>query len=335
MFQKKIEAVHDSFSSFRELETLQVNLGDLCNLSCGHCHHGASPHGTRIMAREVMARVTAFLARHPGLVLDITGGCPEMNPHFRHFVEATAGHATRRIVRSNLAIALEPGMEWLPDFYRQQELVVMASLPCYQAENVDSQRGRGVFERSIEALRRLNRLGYGRDRELHLVYNPASSRVAGSRESLEEHYRVELQERFGVSFSRLHCMNNAPIGRFRNDLERKGTYRRYLEQLAQLFNPLAAGQIMCRTLVSVGWDGTLYNCDFNLAAALPLQDAYGSPVPIELIDAAIVPGSPIRTAEHCFSCTAGQGSGCGGSAPEAAIRAQRPASRDEAGVAAC
>jgi radical SAM/Cys-rich protein len=328
LFKDTLETVDASYSRFNRLDTLQVNLGDLCNLSCTHCHHNASPAGRRIMGREVIDGIDAFLARHPGLILDITGGCPEMNPDFRHLIETTRGLAERRIVRSNLAIALEAGMEWLPDFYREHELVVMASLPCYGAENVDRQRGNGVFSRSIEALRRLNLQGYGSDRELHLVYNPGSDFVAGSRETLEQHYRAELQQRYGIRFSRLHCMNNAPIGRFRDILERKGTYRRYIENLAGKFNPQASAQIMCRTLISVGWDGRLYDCDFNLAAALPMTRADGSPLTIRQIDEALAKGRAIRMADHCFSCTAGEGSGCGGSV------AASSAARNQ-GVAAC
>lgn len=335
LFKKKVEAVDPRFSRFHKLETLQVNLGDLCNLSCAHCHHHASPRGVRIMGRAVMEKIAAFLARCPGLTLDITGGCPEMNPDFRHFVEATAGFAARRIIRSNLAIALEPGMEWLPDFYREQALVVMASLPCYEPENVEKQRGNGVFIRSIEVLRRLNRQGYGSDLELHLVHNPGNGSVSGSRAVLEQHYRAELLQRFGVTFSRLHCMNNTPIGRFRDNLERRGTYQRYIEHLAEKFNPQATERIMCRTLVSVGWDGVLYNCDFNLADALPLQRLDGSLVTIDRIDEAIVLGSGIRMAEHCFSCTAGEGSGCGGSLATSGNKVYVSANMHDQGVSVC
>lgn len=335
LFKKKVEAEDDRFTRFHTLETLQVNLGDLCNLRCAHCHHHASPQGTRIMGRYVMDKIAGFLARHPGLTLDITGGCPEMNPDFRYFVEATTGHAARRIIRSNLAIALEPGMEWLPDFYREQALVVMASLPCYERENVEKQRGSGVFNRSIEVLRRLNRQGYGSNLELHLVHNPDNGSISGSRDMLELHYRKELLQRFGVTFSRLHCMNNTPIGRFRDSLELKGTYQRYIEHLADKFNPQATERIMCRTLVSVGWDGVLYNCDFNLAAALPLKRTDGSLVTIDHIDEAIVPGSGIRMAEHCFSCTAGEGSGCGGSLTETGNKAFVSANRHDQGVNLC
>lgn len=335
LFRTKVAAVDSRFTTFTSLETLQVNLGDLCNLSCAHCHHNASPRGVRIMGHDVMDRIVAFLKYNPGLTLDITGGCPEMNPGFRSFVETTAGLAARRIVRSNLAIALEPGMEWLPDFYRGQELVVMASLPCYEADNVERQRGDGVFNRSIEVLRRLNKQGYGRDRELHLVHNPGNGSVAGSREVLEKYYRTEMLQQFGISFNSLHCMNNTPIGRFRDHLERTGTYRRYIEHLAEKFNPEASEQIMCRTLISVGWDGRLYNCDFNLAAGLPLQRPDGSTLSIDAIAEVTRSGSPIRMAEHCFSCTAGQGSGCGGTAKQPNASTTVAAQQHEQSVAAC
>lgn len=335
LFRTKVAAVDCRFTTFTTLETLQVNLGDLCNLSCAHCHHSASPRGIRIMRRDIMDRIVAFLKQNPGLTLDITGGCPEMNPDFRYFVEATAGLAVRRIVRSNLAIALEPGMEWLPGFYREQELVVMASLPCYEADNVEKQRGDGAFNRSIEVLRRLNKQGYGRNLELHLVHNPGNGSVAGSRDVLEKHYRKELLQQFGISFNSLHCMNNTPIGRFRDHLERKGTYQHYIEHLAEKFNPEASEQIMCRTLISVGWDGGLFNCDFNLAAGLPLQRENGSLVTIDSINEVTFSGSAIRMAEHCFSCTAGQGSGCGGTVVQSDTSTSATKKHDNPGVSAC
>lgn len=311
-FLKRIAAVDRKLALFHKLQTLQVNLGDRCHLRCLHCHHDASPHGTRVMGREVMDHIVRFMEGHPELVLDITGGCPEMNPEFRYFVEATEGLAKRRIIRSNLTIALEPGMEWLPEFYRDQGLVVMASLPCYEPENVDAQRGRGTFSGSIAVLRHLNRLGYGDSLELHFVYNPGGRFLAAGSEKLEEHYRRELLERFGIRFSTLHCMNNVPLGRYRKILEAEGTYDDYLECLTDKFNPDAVARIMCRTLLSVGWDGTLYNCDFNLAAGLPLHRRDGTVSGILSIEEAIEPGKAITMADHCFTCTAGNGSGCGG-----------------------
>ncbi len=312
MFKQKVAALDDRYTTFDRLETLQVNLGDLCNMSCVHCHHNASPHGTRIMNRAVMDSIALFLGSHPGLTLDITGGCPEMNPDFRYFVEITSGLAKRRIIRSNLTIALEQGMEWLPDFYREHKLVVMASLPCYELENVDKQRGSGAFSNSIKALRRLNQRGYGTDRELHLVYNPGGSGVAGAQEVLEQQYRQEMLQRFGVRFNKLHCMNNVPLGRFRTFLEKAGKYRSYIDTLSNKFNPETVDKIMCRTLISVGWDGTLYNCDFNQAAGLPLHKADTTIADIMQSEELIASGSPIVMADHCFSCTAGHGSGCGG-----------------------
>ncbi len=334
-FINRVAAVDDRYTSFHRLNTLQVNLGDLCNLSCIHCHHKASPNGIRIMGRDVMDRISGFLTRHPGLTLDITGGCPEMNPDFRYFIETTAGLAERRIIRSNLTIVLESGMEWLPEFYREQCLIVMASLPCYELENVEKQRGGGVFNQSIEALRRLNCQGYGRERELHLVYNPDNNSVSGSRDILEQHYRQELLHNFGISFNRLHTMNNTPIGRFRDHLERTGAYHQYIAHLAEKFNPLATEGIMCRTLISVGWDGILYNCDFNLAASLPLMIEDGTHASIDRIDEMIAAGSTIRMAEHCFSCTAGHGSGCGGMFSETTRKTMVAADRDYQEPAPC
>lgn len=334
-FRSQVESVDVRRTAFNKLETLQVNLGDLCNLSCAHCHHSASPRGVRIMGRTVMDRIVAFLSGYPGLILDITGGCPEMNPDFRYFIEETSGFADRRIIRSNLTIALEPGMEWLPDYYRQHELVVMASLPCYELENVERQRGRGVFNRSIEVLQQLNRQGYGNDLELHLVHNPGNGSLSGSRDMLESHYRKELYQHFGISFSRLHCMNNTPLGRFRDQLERKGTYRKYIEHLAEKFNPSATENIMCRSLISVGWDGVLYNCDFNLAAGLPLTRKDGALATIDQIDEVIKPGSDILMAEHCYSCTAGQGSGCGGVLTEISDQAHAATEKHKPDVSIC
>lgn len=311
-FKEKLREIDPLFVTFDSLQTLQVNLGNLCNLGCAHCHVGASPTGDRIMGSEVVEKIVGFLARRQGIILDITGGCPEMNPHFRSLVEATAGLSPRRIVRSNLAIMTEPGMEWLPSFCRDQRLVIIASLPCYLEENVDAQRGRGVFSRSIEALKALNALGYGDTFELNLVYNPGGDFLPGSQQGLEDAYRTELAARHGIRFNSLFTITNAPIGRFREYLEAKGTYERYLAMLATRFNPDAARTIMCRTLVSVDWKGFLYNCDFNQASGLPITGANGDILKIDDLEEAARTGAELFLAQHCYCCTAGEGSSCTG-----------------------
>lgn len=311
-FKERLQKIDPVYITFDTLQTLQVNLGNLCNLSCTHCHVGASPQGKRIMEREVMEKIIDFLDRKPGVTLDITGGCPEMNPHFRHLIEATDGLSPRRIVRSNLTIMTEPGMEWLPEFYRRHGLVITASLPCYMEENVDRQRGRGVYSRSIAALKMLNRLGYGTELELNLVYNPGGDFISGSQKQLEMAYKAEMLERHGIVFKRLYTITNAPIGRFREHLEARGAYDRYLNLLATSFNPDAAGNIMCRTLVSVDWKGFLYNCDFNQATGLPITGNDGRILRIDDLEEAARKGSELFLTQHCYCCTAGEGSSCTG-----------------------
>ncbi|MCM2358164.1 MAG: arsenosugar biosynthesis radical SAM protein ArsS [Geobacteraceae bacterium] len=312
-FKERLKEINPVYLKFDTLQTLQVNLGNLCNLSCRHCHVGASPRGTRVMEREVMARIIGFLSRQPGITLDITGGCPELNPHFSFLIEATEGLSPRRMVRSNLAIMTEPGMERLPEFYRRHRLVVIASLPCYLEENVDRQRGEGVYARSIAALRRLNEIGYGKELELNLVYNPGGDFIPGSQRELEAAYKTELLERHGICFNHLYTIANAPIGRFREYLEAKGAYERYMNLLATSFNPDAAGQIMCRTLVSVDWKGFLYNCDFNQASGLPITGEDGGILKIDDLEEAARSGNELFLAQHCYCCTAGEGSSCTGS----------------------
>jgi radical SAM/Cys-rich protein len=311
-FKERIREINPIFVKFDTLQTLQVNLGDLCNLSCSHCHVGASPGGSKLMGRRVMAKVAGFLVQKPGLTLDITGGCPELNPNFRSFIQATAGLSPRRIVRSNLTIMTEPGMEWLPAFCRDQGLVITASLPCYLEENCDRQRGKGVYHRSIAALKRLNVLGYGRELELNLVYNPGDGVIPGVQQDLELAYKREMLERHGITFNHLHTIANAPIGRFKEYLVAQGAYDRYLNLLATSFNPETAGNIMCRTLVSVDWKGFLYNCDFNQAIGLPIIGEDGSILKIDDLEEAGRWGNELFLAQHCYCCTAGEGSSCFG-----------------------
>ena len=312
-FKERLQEINPVYITFDRLQTIQVNLGDRCNLACSHCHVGASPQGMKLMGREVMAKIAGFLARQPGVTLDITGGCPEMHPDFRFLIETTEGLSPRRILRSNLAIMTEPGMEWLPGFCSDHGLVIIASLPCYLEENVDRQRGTGVYARSITALRALNENGYGDALELDLVYNPGGDFVAGSQKELEDAYKKELRERHGIRFNSLYTITNAPIGRFRDFLEARGAYDRYLSLLAGSFNPDAAGHIMCRTLVSIDWQGVLYNCDFNQACGLPITGPDGRVVRVDDLESAARTGNELFLAQHCYCCTAGEGSSCTGS----------------------
>jgi radical SAM/Cys-rich protein len=311
-FKERLREIDPGLIRFEKLQTLQVNLGNLCNMRCAHCHIDASPAGGKIMGPPVIDKIAEVMTRMPGVTLDITGGCPEMNPHFRRLVESTAGLSPRRIVRSNLTILTERGFEWLPEFLREQRLVVTASLPCYLEENVDRQRGQGTHARSLSALRRLNALGYGDELELDLVYNPGGEFIPGSQQDLENAYRKELAEKYGIRFNHLFTITNAPIGRFREDLEARGIYERYLNLLATRFNPDAAQNIMCRTLVSVDWEGFLYNCDFNQALGLPITGGNGEILKIDDLATAAKSGKELVLSEHCYCCTAGEGSSCTG-----------------------
>lgn len=311
-FTERLKEVNPDFITFDTLGTLQINLGNLCNLNCAHCHVNASAIGTKVMGKEVMEKIAGCLSRRKDLTLDITGGCPEMNPDFRFLIERTDGLCKRRILRSNLAIMAETGMEWLPEFCRRHELVITASLPCYLEENVDRQRGKGVYAKSIGVLKELNRIGYGNGLELNLVYNPVEQYLPGSQRELEIGYKTELFSRHGIMFHNLYTITNAPIGRFKEYLEAQGSYDRYINLLATRFNPAAAGSIMCRTLISVGWQGLIYNCDFNQAMGIPVAADHGAPLTIDDLEEAAMEGREIHLSQHCYCCTAGEGSSCTG-----------------------
>lgn len=311
-FKDRLQAVNPEFETFERLQTLQVNLGNLCNLNCSHCHVDASRRGSEIMGRVIMDQIAGFLARHPGLTLDMTGGCPEMNPDFRYLIEQTERLAPRRMLRSNLAIMAEPGWQWLPEFCRSHNLTIIGSLPCYLEENVDNQRGAGVYQRSITVLKQLNSLGYGTEVELNLVYNPGGDFIPGSQSGLEAAYKQQLLERHGILFNNLFTITNAPIGRFREHLETNGAYAGYLNLLAGNFNPEAAGNIMCRSLISVDWQGKIYNCDFNQALGMAITADDGTGITISALDSTGMNGRHIELAQHCYCCTAGEGSSCTG-----------------------
>ena len=312
LFKDRLQAVNPEYETFESLQTLQVNLGNLCNLNCSHCHVKASLRGTEVMEVAVMEQIVRFLTKRQDLILDITGGCPEMNPYFRYFIEQTEGLVSRRLLRSNLAIIAEPGWEWLPEFCRTHKLIIIGSLPCYLEENVDSQRGSGVYQKSIQVLKQLNALGYGSGLELNLVYNPGGDFVPGLQAGLEKAYKAELSTRHGIVFNNLFTITNAPIGRFREQLEANGSYAEYLRLLAGRFNPEAAGNIMCRTLISVDWQGKIYNCDFNQALAMPITADDGSEITISELDDGRMNGRKILLSQHCYCCTAGEGSSCTG-----------------------
>jgi len=305
----------------RRLDTLQVNVGYRCNQSCVHCHVGASPQRTEEMAGETVDLVVALLAHRHISTLDITGGAPELNPHFRRLVHAARDLGVRVIDRCNLTILEVAGQEDLAEFLKLEQVEIVASLPCYLADNVDRQRGKGVFESSIRGLRRLNALGYGREgtgQILNLVYNPQGPSLPPPQEALEADYRRELADKFGIVFNRLFTLANMPIQRFGSTLVSKGEFDRYMALLRQAHRDDNLDSVMCRDLVSVDWRGHLYDCDFNQMLDLPLTGPDGVRRRLENLLTDDLDDNPIQVAGHCYGCTAGQGSSCGGALKEAA-----------------
>ena len=294
------------------VRTIQVNVGKLCNQACHHCHVDAGPRRTEIMTRATAERVIEILAASPAVTtLDITGGAPELNPNFTMLVERARALGRIVIVRCNLTVTLEPAMEWLVDFYWRSRVELICSLPCYTAENVDQQRGIGVFEKSIVALRQLNAVGFGRgEMRLDLVYNPLGASLPPPQAELEAQYRSELASNFGVTFDRLLTITNMPIARFAHQLAATGDHANYMSLLVNHFNPSTVDALMCRSLVSIGWDGKLYDCDFNQMLKIPLGGA--DRTIWNIADVAALTGKRIATASHCFGCTAGAGSSCSG-----------------------
>lgn len=320
-----------------DIRTIQVNVGLKCNLACHHCHVESGPKRTEEMNWDTMEMVLEAARLAGAQTVDITGGAPEMNPHFRRFVAAARAQGHEVIVRTNLTIALEAGYEDLPEFFRAQRVHLFASLPCYLEVNVDKQRGRHVYVESIEVLKRLNAVGFGIDPglPLDLVYNPGGPSLPPPQDTLEADYRRELDRQFGLRFTRLYTITNMPIGRFQHDLERDGKGAAYKQKLADAFNPATIEPLMCRHQVHIGHDGVLYDCDFNYALKLGVNA--DRPVPLRGDEPAFDPDAgsgrrvaahirdllselalsrfarrTIATGEHCFACTAGCGSSCGG-----------------------
>ncbi len=303
------------------LDTLQVNVGYRCNQSCVHCHVGASPHRTEEMTGAVADAVLDFLRRGRAGTLDITGGAPELNPHFRRLVTSARALGLHVMDRCNLTILEQPGQEDLSEFLATQQVEVVASLPCYLEDNVDRQRGTGVFDGSIRGLKRLNALGYGRagtGLALNLVYNPQGPSLPPPQGQLEDDYKRVLGENYGVVFNRLYTLANMPIQRFGSTLISKGQFESYLDTLRHAHLDANLDGVMCRNLISVDWRGFVYDCDFNQMLDLPLMRGGRERVRLsDLLDDDL-DGNPIRVAGHCYGCTAGQGSSCGGALREAA-----------------
>lgn len=294
------------------IEVLQVNVGKLCNQTCAHCHVDAGPDRREVMTRDTAGRVIELLRRHPIPTLDITGGAPELNPNFRCMVGEARRLGRHVIDRCNLTVLELPAQSDLAAFLADNRVEVIASLPSFRQSGTDAQRGDGVFARSMAALRRLNEFGYGRGGELKLglVHNPVGAFLPGSQGSLERDYRRELRERHGIEFDSLYTITNMPISRFLEFLERRGALQHYMDMLVQAFNPAAVAAVMCRTYISVGWDGQIYDCDFNQMLGMPVD--HGAPSTLAgLLESGNL-GRRIRTGRHCFGCTAGAGSSCAG-----------------------
>lgn len=298
----------------RALTTLQVNLGYRCNIACLHCHVNAGPSRTEEMDRETIELVIRFLREQSIRNLDLTGGSPEMNPHFRDLVRQARALGVHVMDRLNPTIVEEPGYEDLPAFFVEQRLELVASLPCYLEDNVDAQRGDGVFASSIRVLRRLNALGYGQPDsglQLNLVYNPQGPSLPPPQAALEADYRRVLGERFGLVFNHLYTLTNMPIKRFGSVLISRKQFDGYMDLLRSAHRQENTEQVMCRDLISVDWQGHVHDCDFNQMLALPLGEAQ-QPVHLRELLGQSLEGRSIRVAGHCYGCTAGQGSSCGG-----------------------
>jgi radical SAM/Cys-rich protein len=292
------------------LQTLQINVGRKCNQACRHCHVDAAPWRTEMIDETTAHRIGAWIQQHRPAIVDITGGAPEISEFFRYFVETARANGAHVLDRNNLTIIEENGYDYLPGYLARHDVEVVASLPCYSAENVNKQRGNGVFDKSIAALRKLNAAGYGTRLPLHLVYNPLGAKLPGPQAELEADYKVALQREFGIVFNNLYTITNQPIARFAEDLRKQGKWDEYLELLVNSFNPATVEGLMCRTTVSVDYLGQLYDCDFNQMLGMGMRN--GKPLHLWDITPDYLASRSIQTGIHCFACTAGAGSSCTG-----------------------
>ncbi len=308
-FEKKLNENKISIERVA-LQTLQINVGRKCNQACRHCHVDAAPWRTEMLEESTAIKIGNWISQNKPKIVDITGGAPELSAYFRMLVKLSRSAGCHVVDRNNLTIIEEPGFEWLPEFLAQHEVEVIASLPCYSQENVARQRGNGVFEKSIRALRRLNDLGYGKNLALNLVYNPVGATLPPSQQELEIEYKIALHRDYGISFNRLYTITNQPIARFAEDLRDQGKWDEYMNLLAASFNPDTVDDLMCRSTLSVGYRGELYDCDFN--QMLSLQLANGRPLYLWDVSPENLAGRKIQTGSHCLACTAGSGSSCAG-----------------------
>jgi radical SAM/Cys-rich protein len=295
------------------IDIFQVNIGKMCNQVCGHCHVDAGPDRKEIMTRETMQQCLDVLRYLPAKTVDITGGAPEMNPDFRWFVESLRSLGKHIIVRSNLTIIVSnKRFNDLPDFYKAHQVEIASSLPFYNADRTDRQRGEGVFNNSVRALEMLNSVGYGKPDTgliLNLVYNPSGAFLPGNQKQMERDFKVELKKHYNIDFNNLFCITNMPISRYLEYLIDSGNYERYMDRLVAAFNPAAATNVMCRNTLSVGWDGYLYDCDFNQMLDMKVN---GPVTHLRDFDQTLLAAREIKINQHCFGCTAGTGSSCGG-----------------------
>jgi len=308
-FEAKLSA-HGLALRRARLQTLQVNVGRKCNQACRHCHVDAGPGRTEMVGQAIAYRIGEWIRQFQPAIVDLTGGAPELSEFFRFFVETARGAGSHVIDRCNLTIIEEAGYSDLPAYLAGHEVEVIASLPCYTDENVAKQRGTGVFEKSIAALRKLNQAGYGSKLPLNLVYNPVGARLPAPQAELEADYKEVLAREFGITFNRLYTLTNQPIARFAEDLRRQGKTEEYLSLLANSFNPATVESLMCRTTLSVGWMGEVYDCDFNQMLGMQMRN--GKPLYLWDVTPERLEGWTVRTGEHCLACTAGCGSSCGG-----------------------
>jgi len=298
-----------------ELQTIQVNLGYVCNQHCVHCHVNASPRRTEIMSREICEQILTYLEHSSVKTLDLTGGAPELNPHFPYMVKQARKLGLRVIDRCNLSILTEKGQENLAEFLAENQVEIVASLPCYLEKNVDKQRGQGVFQKSVLGLRQLNALGYGQENSnliLNLVYNPQNPVLPPPQKRLESDYKTFLYENYKIVFNQLYTLCNMPIQRFGSYLISKGEFEKYVQLLRDSFNNDNLSTVMCRNLISLDWQGYVYDCDFNQILGLPLHWRISKRRHISELQSIDLKGNIITVAEHCYGCTAGQGSSCGG-----------------------